>query len=158
MNVNSARGGRGGRGRGYGRGRDDRDRGYGQGRGSRGGVTDYSGRGGRSRSRGGRYRLSNRSSGQNIYWSNSRFTSNMFYDPEPNKYSFYFEKGYLVDDYRHYKDWNYKHFKEAYIEYYSSTKPSSSSKGRFYLASQARRNSKSPKSLYICLYKRYTIA
>jgi hypothetical protein len=55
MNVNSAKGGRGGRGRGYRRGRDDRDRGYGRGRGNRGGVINYSGRGRHSRSRGGRY-------------------------------------------------------------------------------------------------------
>jgi hypothetical protein len=84
--------------------------------------------------------------------------SNMFRDPEPNKYGFCFEKGYLVDDCRHYKDWNYEYFKEACIEYYSFTKPSSLSKGRSYLASQARRNSKSPESLYICPYKRCTIA
>jgi hypothetical protein len=82
----------------------------------------------------------------------------MFCDPELNKYSFYFEKGYLVDDYRHYKDWNYEHFEEARIEYYSFTKPSSSLKGRSYLASQARRNSKSPESLYIYPYKRCIIA
>jgi hypothetical protein len=56
--VNSVKGGRGGRGRGYRRGRDGRDRGYGRGRGGKGGVIDYNrrgGRGGRSRSRGGRY-------------------------------------------------------------------------------------------------------
>ena len=82
----------------------------------------------------------------------------MFYNPELNKYGFCFKKGYLVDDCRYYKNQNYEHFKKAYIEYYSFTKPSSLLKRRFYLASQARYNSKSPKSLYICLYKRYTIA
>jgi hypothetical protein len=121
VNINSARGGRSGRGRG-----------------NRGGITDYSGRGRRGRrgrSRGGRYRSSDKSGRRNIYWSNSRFILNIFYNPKLNKYSFCFEKGYLVDNCRHYKNWNYKHFKKAYIEYYSSIKPSSLSKRRSYLAS-----------------------
>jgi hypothetical protein len=79
--------------------------------------------------------LSDISGGRNIYQFNSRFTSNIFYDPEPNECGFCFEKGYLVDDCCYYKDWNYEYFEEACTEYYSFIKPLSLSKGRSYLAS-----------------------